>query len=70
MPVCYMILLILYCNAWIILQYIDFYHERIKVFHVKDAEFNPTGKQGVMVAIKAGLTGQAVSVHWGWTGRF
>jgi sugar phosphate isomerase/epimerase len=25
---------------------IDFYHERIKAFHVKDAEFNPTGKQG------------------------
>jgi sugar phosphate isomerase/epimerase len=29
------------------LDYIDFYHERIKMFHVKDAEFNPTGKQGV-----------------------
>ena len=28
-------------------QYIDFYYERIKMFHVKDAEFNPTGKQGV-----------------------
>jgi sugar phosphate isomerase/epimerase len=28
-------------------QYIDIYHERIKMFHVKDAEFNPTGKQGV-----------------------
>ena len=28
-------------------QYIDFYHKRIKMFHVKDAEFNPTGKQGV-----------------------
>jgi sugar phosphate isomerase/epimerase len=28
------------------LQYIDFYHERIKAFHVKDAEFNKTGKQG------------------------
>ena len=28
------------------LQYIDHYHERIKAFHVKDAEFNPTGKQG------------------------
>ncbi len=27
-------------------QYIDHYHERIKAFHVKDAEFNPTGKQG------------------------
>ncbi len=29
------------------LDYIDIYHERIKMFHVKDAEFNPTGKQGV-----------------------
>ena len=29
------------------LQFIDFYHERIKAFHVKDAEFNPTGKSGV-----------------------
>lgn len=29
------------------LAYIDFYHERIRAFHVKDAEFNPTGKQGV-----------------------
>ena len=28
-------------------SYIDIYHERIKMFHVKDAEFNPTGKQGV-----------------------
>jgi sugar phosphate isomerase/epimerase len=28
------------------IQYIDFYHERIKAFHVKDAEFNATGKQG------------------------
>ncbi len=29
------------------LQFIDFYHDRIKAFHVKDAEFNPTGKCGV-----------------------
>ena len=28
------------------IQYIDFYHERIRAFHVKDAEFNPTGRQG------------------------
>ncbi len=26
---------------------IDLYHEFIKMFHVKDAEFNPTGKAGV-----------------------
>ncbi len=29
------------------LEYIDFYHSRIKAFHAKDGEFNPTGKQGV-----------------------
>ena len=28
------------------LEYIDLYHERIKMFHVKDAEFNPTGRVG------------------------
>lgn len=28
------------------IQYIDHYHEFIKMFHVKDAEFNPTGKSG------------------------
>lgn len=29
------------------LQFIDIYHEKIKMFHVKDAEYNPTGKAGV-----------------------
>lgn len=29
------------------LQYIDLYHERIRMFHVKDAEFRPSGRQGV-----------------------
>lgn len=29
------------------LQFIDFYHERIKAFHVKDAEFIPNGKSGI-----------------------
>jgi sugar phosphate isomerase/epimerase len=29
------------------LAYIDIYHTRIKAFHVKDAEFRPTGRQGV-----------------------
>ena len=29
------------------LEYIDIYADRIKVFHVKDAEFNPSGRQGV-----------------------
>ena len=34
-------------------QFIDFYHERIKMFHVKDAEFNPTGKAGVYGAYQS-----------------
>ena len=44
---------ILYDPSHLVLQqldylgYIDAYHERIKMFHVKDAEFNPTAKQGV-----------------------
>jgi sugar phosphate isomerase/epimerase len=29
------------------LGFIDAFHDRIKAFHVKDAEFNPTAKQGV-----------------------
>lgn len=39
------------------LAFIDIYHERIKAFHVKDAEFNPTGRQGVY------------SGYQGWLGR-
>lgn len=35
---------VLQCLDYI--EYIDFYHERIKAFHVKDAEFHSTGKQG------------------------
>ena len=29
------------------LAFIDIYHERIKAFHVKDAEFTPSGRSGV-----------------------
>jgi sugar phosphate isomerase/epimerase len=29
------------------LAFIDIYHDRIKMFHVKDAEFNPDGRSGV-----------------------
>jgi sugar phosphate isomerase/epimerase len=39
------------------LQFIDIYHERICAFHVKDAEFNPSGRQGVY------------SGYQGWLGR-
>lgn len=37
--------LVLQCIDY--LAYIDIYHERIRAFHVKDAEFNPTGRSGV-----------------------
>ncbi|SHG85332.1 sugar phosphate isomerase/epimerase family protein [Cognatishimia maritima] len=39
------------------LDFIDIYHDRISAFHVKDAEFNPTGRQGVY------------SGYAGWTDR-
>ena len=39
------------------LDFIDIYADRIKMFHVKDAEFNPTGRQGVY------------SGYRGWIGR-
>ena len=34
------------------LAFIDIYHERIKAFHAKDAEFNPTGRQGFYSGFK------------------
>ncbi|MDF2372814.1 MAG: sugar phosphate isomerase/epimerase [Rhizobiaceae bacterium] len=39
------------------LAFIDIYHERISAYHVKDAEFNPNGRQGVY------------SGYQGWTER-
>ena len=36
---------VLQCLDYI--AHLDIYKDRIKMFHVKDAEFNPTGKQGV-----------------------
>jgi sugar phosphate isomerase/epimerase len=29
------------------LSFLDIYHERVRAFHVKDAEFNPSGRAGV-----------------------
>lgn len=29
------------------IQHLDIYHDRIRMFHVKDAEFRPSGRQGV-----------------------
>jgi len=43
--------LVLQCLNY--LEYIDIYHERIKAFHVKDAEFNPTGRSGVYGGFQA-----------------
>ena len=42
-----MIPAILCCSNSTICNFIDLYHERIKMFHVKDAEFHPSGRQGV-----------------------
>ncbi|TNF18830.1 MAG: sugar phosphate isomerase/epimerase [Rhodobacteraceae bacterium] len=38
------------------LAFIDIYHERICAFHVKDAEFNPDGRQGVYSGYQGWLT--------------
>jgi sugar phosphate isomerase/epimerase len=35
------------------LEFIDFYHDRIFAFHVKDAEFNPNGRQGAYGGFQA-----------------
>ncbi|WP_300600380.1 sugar phosphate isomerase/epimerase [Niabella sp.] len=35
---------VLQCLDYI--EYIDIFHERIRAFHVKDSEFNPTGRKG------------------------
>ena len=29
------------------LKFLDYYHQRVRMFHVKDAEFNPDGRSGV-----------------------
>jgi sugar phosphate isomerase/epimerase len=45
------------------LAFIDIYHERISSFHVKDAEFNPDGRQGVYSGYQPWMTaGRAVPV--------
>ncbi len=38
------------------LAFIDIYHERISSFHVKDAEFNPDGRQGVYSGYQPWMT--------------
>ena len=46
------------------LAFIDIYHERIKAFHVKDAEFRPNGGRACMAATRAGSIARAVSARW------
>ncbi len=53
------------------LEFLDFYHERVRAFHVKDAEFRPNGKSGVY----GGLSGldrpaRALPFAGRWAGRF
>ena len=45
------------------LDYIDLYHERIKAFHVKDAEFRPTGRQGVYGGFQPGSSAPGASAR-------
>jgi sugar phosphate isomerase/epimerase len=49
------------------LEYIDNYHQRIRMFHVKDAEFPAEGRAS-MEATRTGSTGRAGSAPW-VTGR-
>jgi len=44
-------------SHYVYLDNLDIYKDRIKMFHVKDAEFNPTGRQGVYGG------------YQGWVGR-
>src|SRR5207253_492691 len=37
------------------LAFLDIYHSRVKMFHVKDAEFRPTGRQGVYGGYQPGV---------------
>ena len=46
------------------LEFIDIYHERIKAFHVKDAEFRPNGRAGVYGSYSAGPSARGGSARW------
>ncbi|KID59216.1 uncharacterized protein G6M90_00g066660 [Metarhizium brunneum] len=45
-------------------SFLDIYHERVKIVHVKDAEFLPSGRQGVY-----GGTGRPIPCSWSWSSR-
>ncbi len=46
------------------LAFLDIYHERIRAFHVKDAEFNPTGRSGVYGGYQNWIDRPGRFVHW------
>ena len=46
------------------LEYIDNYHERIRMFHVKMLSLTQPGNRAYTVAIKTGSTGPGASVRW------
>jgi sugar phosphate isomerase/epimerase len=53
------------------LTYIDHYHQRIKTFHVKDAEFRPTGKTGAYGGYQPWISRAGRFPFAGrWSGRF
>ncbi len=53
------------------LAFIDIYHERIRAFHVKDAEFNPNGRSGVYGGYQDWIDRPgSLSFAGRWAGRF
>ena len=40
------------------LAFLDLYHERVRAFHVKDAEFRPSGRAGVYGGYMEWIVGQ------------
>ncbi len=52
------------------LEFIDRYHERIGMFHVKDAEFNPNGRSGVYGGYQGGRTPWTLPFIRRWADRF
>jgi sugar phosphate isomerase/epimerase len=46
------------------LDYIDIYRDHIRMFHVKDAEFNPSGRQGIYGGYQSWETAPGASARW------
>jgi sugar phosphate isomerase/epimerase len=45
------------------LAFIDIYHEKIRCFHVKDAEFRPNGRSGVYGGYQPWATARSISLR-------